>query len=409
MVDKVGPFLPYGRQNISDDDIQAVVDVLKSDHLTTGPAIERFEAALCDATDAPFAVACSSGTAALHLGVLALGLGPGDIGIVPAVTFTATANCLRFAGAEVRFADVEPDTGLVSPETIKACLDQCKADGTRDRVKAIFTVHLAGQTADMNTIADLAAAEDLILIEDACHALGGAWQERSDDWAKVGSCKRSALAAFSFHPVKTIAMGEGGAVTTRDEALADRMRLLRSHGITRDENLFVGFPDGDGGTGRGDPWHYEMLDLGFNYRASDLHCALGASQLARLGEFVESRRRLADLYDDQLAVLAPTVVPIARSAAVQPAWHLYAVLIDFEAVGRTKRELMAHLRTAGIGSQVHYIPVPWQPYYQGCTPARDYPGAKRYYERELSLPLFFGMADNDVKRVVQAVKRWVEG
>ena len=359
--------------------------MLKGDLLTTGPAVKAFEDKLAKVTGAAFAVSCSSGTAALHMAALALGLGEGDKVVVPTVTFLATANAARYVGAEVIFADVDADTGLIGPEQFA---DALKHGG--DDIKAVFPVHLAGQSPDMETIAAMARERDIAIVEDACHALGSVVPD-GNGIAHAGGCTSSEMAAFSFHPVKTIAMGEGGAVTTNDAALAERLKLMRNHGMTRQQKL-------------AEPWAYEMAEPGFNYRASDIHCALGLSQMSRLDEMAEKRRALTRTYEKALAPLAPMVKPLTRMPG-DPVWHLFIALIDFERAGIDRATLINRLRDAGIGSQVHYIPVHSQPYYQKRYGNLDLPGADNYYARCLSLPLFVGMTQADVLRVVETLTR----
>ena len=394
-------FLPYGRHCLDDDDIAAVEAVLRGDFLTTGPAVAAFERALAEAVNAPDAVACSSGTAALHLAAMSIGLGPGDAAVVPAITFLATANAVRLTGAEVVFADVDPDTGLMGANHVVAAIGN--ADDLR--VRAVFPVHFAGQPAPMDEIAALAHARGLAIVEDACHALGSTCETEDGVQARIGQAEHGGLAAFSFHPVKTIAMGEGGALTGQDRALLERARRLRNHGMTRDPAAFIEHGlafDADSGA---NPWHYEMPEPGLNYRASDIHCALGLSQLGKLERFVARRRALAAAYDARIAALAPLVRPLGRRSECTPAWHLYVALIDFAAAGTSRRRVMEALRADGIGSQVHYIPVHLQPYYRRRHGERALPGATAYFERCLSLPLFPAMADGDVDRVVDALAR----
>ncbi len=380
------PFLPYGRQTIEDDDIAAVTEALRADFLTTGPMVGRFEAAFAGAVGARHAVACSNGTAALHMAMLAAGIGPGDVCIVPSITFLATANCATYVGADVVFADVDPDSGLMTPETLAEALS--RAEGRR--VRAVLPVHLRGDVCDLPALADLAGAAGAILVEDAPHALGSNLR-RGNEVHRVGDNAFSAMATFSFHPVKTIATGEGGMVTTSDDVLAERLRLARSHGMVR--------PAGAA------PWIYEMPEPGFNYRLPDVLCALGLSQLAKLERFTARRRILAALYEEALAPLAPTVRLAMRPENSDPALHLLTVLIDFAAAGTDRARVVADLAAAGVGSQVHYIPVHTQPYWQARNGAPALPGAQAWYDRCLSLPLFPGMADGDVERVVAALAR----
>ena len=392
-------FLPYGRHLIEDDDVAQVERALRSGALTGGPAVAAFERALAETTAATCAVACSSGTAALHLAALALDLKPGDAAVVPSLTFLATANALRYVGADVVFADVDPDTGLLTPAGLEAALARADKD-KRARVRAVFPVHLAGQCADMAAIGRVARGRGLKVVEDACHALGGTCGGKA-----VGACAESDLAVFSFHPVKTIAMGEGGAITTRDPALARRLMELRSHGMVRDPARFEIRAQGFGADGEPNPWYYEMPEPGFNYRASDIHCALGLSQLAKLGRFVAERRRIMEWYEDELAPLSRLVKPLPRVPWSEPAWHLNVVLIDFRAAGTTRARVMRALAAEGIGSQVHYLPVHRQPYYRRLYGEMHLPGADAYYERTLSLPLYVGLARADVARVVAALAR----
>ncbi|WP_245863772.1 UDP-4-amino-4,6-dideoxy-N-acetyl-beta-L-altrosamine transaminase [Caulobacter mirabilis] len=380
------PFLPYGRQTIEDDDVASVAEALRADFLTTGPTVGRFEAAFAETVGARHAVACSNGTAALHMAMMAAGIGPGDICIVPSITFLATANCATYVGADVVFADVDPDSGLMTPETLAEALS--RADGRP--VRAVLPVHLRGDVCDLPALAALAGAAGAILVEDAPHALGSSLR-RGNEVHRVGDNAFSAMATFSFHPVKTIATGEGGMVTTSDDVLAERLRLARSHGMVR--------PAGAA------PWIYEMPEPGYNYRLPDVLCALGLSQLAKLERFTARRRVLAALYETALAPLAPTVRLAARPEHSDPALHLLTVLIDFAAAGIERARVVADLAEAGIGSQVHYIPVHTQPYWRTRNGALDLPGAQGWYDRCLSLPLFPGMDDGDVERVVAALAR----
>ncbi len=376
-------FLPYGRQLLEEDDIEAVVRALHGDYLTTGPLVAEFESALARRLGAAHAVAVSNGTAALHAAYFAAGVGPGTNVVVPAITFLATANAARYLGADVVFADVDPETGLMTAETLAAKLDA--------RTKVVAPVHLTGATVDLLGIAEVASSVSARVVEDAAHALGATY-----DGQPIGNCRHSSQAIFSFHPVKHITTGEGGAITTNDPELAWRLRVFRSHGMVHDRERFEAEPPS--------PWYYEQQELGYNYRLSDVQCALGLSQLKKLDRFLARRRELSAEYDAALAGF-PGVTPVTRGATrLGSAYHLYALLIDFERFGKTRVEIMQALKSRGIGSQVHYAPVPSQPYYRrlGEAPER-YPGALRFAERTLSLPLFPAMADGDVERVVQAL------
>jgi UDP-4-amino-4,6-dideoxy-N-acetyl-beta-L-altrosamine transaminase len=385
-------FLPYGRQTIEDDDIAAVAAALQDDFLTTGPRVDEFERAFAEATGATHAVVCNSGTAALHLAAMALDLGPDDAAIVPSMTFLATANVIRMAGAEVVFADVDAETGLMTPDTLEAACKAAVALGLKP--KAALPVHLNGQVADMASFAAVAEAHSVALIEDACHALGV---------ADIGATRHSRMACFSTHPVKAIATGEGGMVTTADAGLARRMYRLRSHGMTREpsdfENRDLAF-DGNAAN----PWYYEMPDIGWNYRLPDVLCALGASQLKKLDRFFRRRIEIATLYDALLTPLAPVLRPVPHGNAPH-GWHLYALLIDFTALGTSRARFMAALRSDGVGTQVHYIPVHRQPYYRRRYGELALPGADAYYARCLSVPIFPSMKDDEVERVVAAIRK----
>ena len=376
--------LPYGRQTIEDDDIAAVAQALRGDFLTTGPTVEAFETAFAQKVGAQHAVACSNGTAALHLAMLALEVQEGEVVIAPSITFLATANCARFVGAEVVFADVDPQTGLMTPATLAEAMTRLEGR----RLRAVLPVHLRGDTAELPALEALAKTAGAVLVEDAPHALGSTLKF-GNSAEQVGDCAHSAMATFSFHPVKTIATGEGGMVTTNDSRLAERLRRLRSHGMIR--------PAG------GDPWWYEMPEIGFNYRLPDILCALGISQLGKLDAFAARRRILAARYEAALKPLAPLVVQATRPDWSDPVLHLMVALIDFEAVGRSRREVVEALRERGVGTQVHYIPVHTQPYYRERYGERELPGANAWYERCLSLPLYPGMADEDVDRVAAAL------
>jgi UDP-4-amino-4,6-dideoxy-N-acetyl-beta-L-altrosamine transaminase len=377
--------LSYGRQTIEDDDIAAVTEALRADFLTTGPTVDAFEAAFAETVGARHAVACANGTAALHLAMLALKVQPGEVVIAPSITFLATANCARYVGAEVVFADVDPLSGLMTPGTLA---DARTRVGDR-RLRAVLPVHLRGDAADLPGLAALAGDAGAVLVEDAPHALGTT-MAFGNVAERVGDARHSAMATFSFHPVKTLTTGEGGMVTTNDAALAERLKVMRSHGMIRPEGA--------------DPWWYEMPEPGFNYRLPDILCALGLSQLAKLPRFAARRRALAKAYAAALAPLAPVVRPAESPPWSDPVLHLMCVLIDFEAAGFTRGQVVERLRERGVGTQVHYIPVHRQPYYRARYGDLDLPGAEAWYARCLSLPLYPGMADEDVGRVAEALK-----
>lgn len=386
--------LPYGRQTIDDDDLAAVAVALRSDFLTTGPLVDEFEKQFASASGAKHAVACNSGTAALHLAAMALRLGAGDTAIVPSVTFLSSANAVRMTGAEVFFADVDPDSGLLTEAGFEEAL--ALAGKYRREVKAAVPVHLNGRICDMRSLANIAAANNIALIEDACHALGV---------PTAGSNEFSAFSCFSTHPVKAIATGEGGMVTTADEAAAKHMRRLRSHGMIHEtgelQQRDEGFENGER-----KPWYYEMQEIGWNYRMPDILCALGISQLKKLDRFIRRRKEIALFYDRLLSPLAPALKPVPRGNDPH-GLHLYALLIDFAALGTTRTKFMSALRAENIGSQVHYLPVHRQPYYRDRYGERELPGADAYYARCLSIPLFPAMTDGDVERVAAALAKLV--
>lgn len=391
-------FLPYGRQLIEDDDIAAVTEALRGDLLTTGPYVERFESALASAVSAKHAVVCSNGTAALHMAARALGLGAGTKIVVPAITFLATASAPHLNGAEIVFADVDPETGLMRPQDLEAALDRAGP------VDAVFNVHVNGQCGDIEAIAKIARAHCAKIVDDACHAIGTAFIAKDDSVSQIGSNAFSDLTVFSFHPVKTIAMGEGGAVTTNDPLIAERLLRARNHGMTRTPDDFVNTEDAFDADGTPNPWYYELIEPEFNWRANDIQCALGLSQLGKLGRFVTRRRALAAGYDALLGPLAPLVLPSAHTPDCLPAWHLYASRIDFERAGISRATVMRELAKDGIGSQVHYFPLHRQPYYAKRYGALSLPGADRYYARCLSLPLFASMSLSDVERVASTLR-----
>jgi perosamine synthetase len=372
--------LPYGRQSISEEDIQAVAEVLRSDWLTTGPAVAAFEESLAQITGASQAVAVNSGTAALHAAMAALGIGAGDEVIVPAMTFAASANCVLYQGGKPVFVDVEPDTLLIDPAKIEAAITS--------RTKAILAVDYAGQPADYPRLREIAQAHGLLMVADACHAIGG-----SLNGQPVGSL--ADLNTFSFHPVKHLTTGEGGAITTNNPQWADYMRHFRNHGITTDHHQRE----------KSGSWFYEMQALGFNYRITDFQCALGKAQLQRLPEFIEKRRHIAAQYDAVFAGMPEISVPKVRSEASH-AYHLYPVLLNLSAFRVERKQIFDALRAEGIGVNVHYIPVYWHPYYQNLGyPKGLCPVSEDAYQRLLSLPIFPDMSNQDFEDVIEALHK----
>jgi UDP-4-amino-4,6-dideoxy-N-acetyl-beta-L-altrosamine transaminase len=378
--------IPYGRQSVSQSDIDAVVEVLRSDRLTQGPAIERFERCVAEYAGSRHAVAVSNGTAALHLACLAAGLGQGDLLWTSPITFVASANCGRYCGADVDFVDIDPRTYDMSPEALEAKLVVARREGRLPKV--VIPVHLAGQPCDMARIARLAEEYGFTVIEDAAHAIGATYRD-----SRTGDGAYSAMTVFSFHPVKMVTTGEGGMVLTNGQALAERITLLRSHGITRDSALMDREPDGG--------WYYQQIELGFNYRMTDLKAALGTSQMTRIDQFLERRRQIAARYDAGLADL-PLMLPCQSSDSVS-AWHLYVVRLN-PAARRSRAEVYDALQAAGIGVNVHYIPVHLQPYYRrlGFGPGM-FPEAEAYYESALSLPLFPTLTAGEQDSVIAAL------
>ncbi|MBX3456296.1 UDP-4-amino-4,6-dideoxy-N-acetyl-beta-L-altrosamine transaminase [Ferrovibrio sp.] len=398
--------LPYGRHSVDEEDIALVTQILRGDFLTTGPTINAFEAALSAKLDGAYVVLCSNGTAALHMMSLALPLQPGDVLVVPAITFLATANAARYVGAEVEFADVDQKTGLMTPETLSAAITSARRRFGKTP-RAATVVHMAGQSGDIPGLAAKAAENGMILMEDAAHAVGGRYLSQ-DTWMPIGAAHHAALCAFSFHPVKTMTMGEGGAVSTRDKALADRLLLARNHGMQRDPTLWRANGDGFEPDGTPRPWYYEMQEPGFNYRATDIQAALGMSQLSKLDLFVTRRAAIVERYQAGLANLSPLLEPLRMRLDSRPGWHLFVVLLDFEKLGMSRTALMKRLQAAGIGSQVHYIPLYRQPYFLNRYGEMRLPGAELYYERALSLPLYPAMTDTDVDHVIETVSRIVK-
>jgi len=381
--------IPYGRQDISDADIAAVVEVLQSEFLTQGPVVPKFEKALAAYTTAKHAVAVNSATSALHIACLALGLGPGDIVWTTPITFVASANCGLYCGASVDFVDIEPQTFNMSVESLRIKLELAQKTGCLPQI--VIPVHLCGLSCDMKAIGELSKKYGFSVIEDASHAIGGRYQD-----IPIGSCTYSDITVFSFHPVKIITTGEGGVAVTNNRELAEQMSILRSHGITRDPALMTHEPDGD--------WYYQQIALGYNYRMTDIQAALGLSQMARVDEFVSRRHELVSQYDDMLNNL-PVKTQYHTSECYSGA-HLYVIRLALDELSKSHRQIFGELREAGIGVNLHYIPVYAQPWYQskGFKPG-DYPQSEQYYAQALSLPLFSGLRDDEQLAVVDALRR----
>lgn len=377
-------FIPYGKHWVDEKDIKAVDTVLKSDFLVQGPCVDKFEAALCAYTGAKYAVAVSSGTAALHLAVLALDIKRAKEGITTPNTFAASSNALVYAGLKPVFTDIDSRTYNIDPKEIAKKINK--------NTKVIVAVDFAGQAAEMEKISKLAKREKIYVIEDAAHAIGSKYE----DGSRVGSCKYSDLTTFSFHPVKTITTGEGGAITTNDKNLYDKLILLRSHGITKEASKLKKNPG---------PWYYEMQELGFNYRLSDFAAALGLSQLKKLDSFVSRRRQIVDKYNKAFKNLKNLQIPYEKEG-LKSAFHIYVVQIDFKSVGKSRKLVMEQLKEKGIGTQVHYIPVHHQPYYKKILNVKkgELSKCEKYYERCLTLPLYPRMTNKDIDRVIKVIE-----
>ena len=379
----------YGKQSIDEADIQAVEAVLRSDFLTQGPAVERFERVVANYCGAKYAVAVTNATSALHIACLAADLGEGDLLWTSPVTFVASANCARYCGASVDFVDIDEKTYNMSAAALEEKLRRAQKENKLPKV--VVPVHLAGQSCDMKRIRELAEEYGFTVLEDASHAVGADYLG-----TKVGSCAFSDMAVFSFHPVKIITTGEGGMVLTNNEALYEKLILYRSHGITRDPKKMTHEPDG--------PWYYQQIALGFNYRMTDIQAALGASQMTRLDEFVARRRELAARYDELLRDL-PLKTPRVMEGT-KPSWHIYIVRPDFERIGKTKKQIFEKMREQGFALNLHYIPVHTQPYYKkrGFKQG-DFPASEKYYEEALTLPLYIGLTDEEQEKAVEALEK----
>lgn len=358
----------YGKQNISEDDIKSVIEVLKSPYLTCGPKVKEFEKAICDYTGAKYCVALNSATSTLHVAMMALGIGKGDEVITTPITFLASANCARYCGADVKFADIESDTANIDPDEIEKHIT--------DKTKAIIPVHFAGQSCDMEKIYKIAQKHDLKIVEDAAHAIGSEYKGK-----KVGCCEYSDMVVFSFHPVKTITTAEGGAVVTNNKELYEKLCAYRSHGMHKDGEM-------------ANTWEYEMRELGYNYRMTDVQAALGISQLKRLDEFKKRRREIVDFYNKNL-----NIEHLIEKDFSNACFHLYPILIE------NRKDFYFKARQKGLFLQVHYIPVHTQPYYKNLGyKMGDYPKAEEYYRKCISLPLYPDLKDEDLIEITKRIK-----
>lgn len=386
-----GNEIPYGRQSICDEDIEAVVEVLRSDWLTQGPTVENFERSVAQYCGARYGVAVNSATSALHIACLAAGLGPGKLLWTSPNTFVASANCALYCGASVNFVDIDPASYNLGTAPLRARLEEAKRQNRLPDV--VLPVHFAGQSCEMEEIAALGREYCFKVIEDASHSIGGRYQG-----SPIGSCCFSEMAVFSFHPVKILTTGEGGMVLTNSSDLYEKLKRLRSHGITREPALMQGATHG--------PWYYQQVELGFNYRMTDIEAALGLSQLRRLDAFVARRHELARRYNElfrDVPVATPWQHPDSHSA-----FHLYVLKLKLAEMKKGRLQVFEELREAGIGVNIHYIPVHTQPYYRrlGFAPG-DFPESERYYAQAITLPLYFGLSEADQDRIASAVRRAV--
>tara|TARA_R110001583_G_scaffold157153_3_gene309067 strand:+ start:1318 stop:2475 length:1158 start_codon:yes stop_codon:yes gene_type:complete len=381
--------IPYGKQDISQADIDAVTEVLGSDFLTQGPVVPRFEELVKTSVGAGFSVAVNSATSALHIACLALDLGPGDRLWTSPITFVASANCALYCNALVDFVDIDPTTYNLCPQALEQKLIAAELAGVLPKI--VVPVHLAGQSCDMKAIKALSNRFGFRIIEDASHAIGAAYGDE-----KVGSCHYSDITVFSFHPVKIITTAEGGMAVTNDPVLAGKMERLRSHGITRDPHLMTHTPHG--------PWYYQQIELGFNYRMTEMQAALGCSQMTRLHEFIERRQQLAAQYAELLNDL-PLMLPYQLETTAS-SWHLYIIRLQLSELSKSHLDVFNELRSAGIGVNLHYIPVHLQPYYRQMGFADgDFPHAEQYYQEAISIPLFHAMTDEQQLQVATSLRR----
>jgi UDP-4-amino-4,6-dideoxy-N-acetyl-beta-L-altrosamine transaminase len=381
---------PYAKHNINDDDINAVVDVLKNKSITQGTKVDEFESELAKYLDAKYVIACSSGTAALHLIYLAMGLNENTAIITTPITFLATANAARLTGAKVYFADVDKDTGLILEDSVRKILKNKK-----NKIKALVLVHLGSKTCNLEKYAKIAKDYDIHLIEDSCHAFGEKYISSVNEVSMVGSAKHSYASSLSFHAIKNITTGEGGAVITNNKKFANKIKLLRSHGNIRDS-------DWNDITERG-PWYYESKLIGYNYRITDFQAALGISQLKRLSSQNKYKYGLAKIYNNLLKDIKYIKLPVIKEEKYDQAWHLYSIALNFKDIGKSRNEVMKKLLEKGIGTQVHYIPLYKQPIYKSNS-NKKYPGAEAYFGSTLSLPMYSSLLEKDIEYIVKSLK-----
>jgi len=379
--------IPYGRQDITKKDIESVVEVLHSDFLTQGPVVPEFEEVVSEYCGVEYAVAVNSATSALHLACLALGLGEGDWLWTSPISFVASANCGLYCGAKIDFIDIDPKTYNLSPQELEKKLIKAEKEGRLPKI--VIPVHFAGQSCEMEKIYQLSQKYGFKIIEDASHAIGGKYQDKP-----IGNCQYSDITVFSFHPVKIITTGEGGMAVTNSAKLTEKMQLLRSHGITRDNLLMTKDPEGS--------WYYQQIDLGYNYRITDIQASLGVSQIKRVDEFIKKRYQIKSHYDKQLVNL-PVTLPF-QSKESYSSLHLYPIQVNFDEVSKTQKQLFTEMRNNGIGVNLHYIPIYLQPYYQNLGFNKGYcPNAEHYYSRAMSIPIFHSMTSSQQKEVENAL------
>jgi len=380
--------IPYGKQDINQSDIDAVIEVLKSDFLTQGPVTLKFEQIVCDYTTAKYGITTNSATSALHIACLALDLGRGDYLWTSPNSFVASANCGLYCGAKIDFVDINPKTYNISTQALEEKLIQAEKEGKLPKV--VIPVHFAGQSCEMEKIHELSQKYEFKIIEDASHAIGGKYKNKS-----IGNCQYSDIAVFSFHPVKIITTGEGGIAVTNNSQLAERMTLLRSHGTTRKHDLMTHKADGD--------WYYQQLDLGFNYRLTDIQAVLGISQLGRLDEYVIKRNAIAKYYNEKLKEL-PLQLPIVNVEKYS-SFHLYVILLELDSTDKTRREVFDYLRREGVGVNVHYIPIHTQPYYKKMGfKTGDFPEVECYYSRAITIPIYPSLTNEEQDFIVNSLK-----
>jgi UDP-4-amino-4,6-dideoxy-N-acetyl-beta-L-altrosamine transaminase len=379
--------IPYGKQDINSDDIEAVINVLQSNFLTQGPKVPAFEQCVAEYAGAKHGCAVNSATSALHIACLALDLGKGDVLWTSPNTFVASANCALYCGAQVDFVDIDPKTYNLCPHKLELRLAQAKKLGKLPKV--VVAVHLCGQSCDMKQIHKLSKIYGFKIIEDASHAIGGSYLD-----FKIGSCRYSDITIFSFHPVKIVTTAEGGIALTNKKHLQEKMMLFRTHGITRDEQAMQGVSDG--------PWYYEQVELGYNYRMTELQAALGLSQMSRLEEFVTTRNTLATIYNDKLKKL-PIILPF-QSENTYSSFHLYVIRLDLDIIKKSHNQVFQELRDKGIGVNLHYIPVHIHPYYRSMGfKLGDFPEAEKYYSEAISIPIFHGLKEDQQNTVIRAI------